>query len=82
MDVFDKQKFVANLKHLKCYNKNRARSSQHVYATEHLPIELQNQKKKLIPLYKEVKKEQKKTVWKIVDCEYCLFVNNERVFAK
>ena len=60
MDVFDKQKFVANLKHHKCYNKNRARSSQYVYATEHLPIELQNQKKKLIPLYKEAKKEQKK----------------------
>ena len=81
MDIFNKQNFVKNLKHLKEYNKKRPPTTKYVYATEHLSIELQTQKKKLIPLYKKAKEENKKTVLKIVDCEYCLFVDDVRVHA-
>ena len=81
MDIFNKQNFVKNLKHLKEYNEKRPPTTKYVYATEHLPIELQRQKKKLIPLYKKAKEENKKTVLKIVDCEYCLFVDDVRVHA-
>ena len=81
MDIFNKQNFVKNLKHLKEYNEKRPPTTKYVYTTEHLPIELQRQKKKLIPLYKKAKEENKKTVWKIVDCEYCLFVDDVRVHA-
>ena len=35
-----------------------------------------------MPLYKKSKEENKKTVWKIVGCEYCLFVDDERVYAE
>ena len=49
MDIFGKQNFVKNLKHLKDYNKKRPPTTKYVYAAEHLPIELQRQKKKLTP---------------------------------
>jgi len=82
IDVFDKQNFMKNLKHLKQYtNEKRLPSTQYVYATEHLPKDLQDQKKKLIPLYKEARKYKKKTVWKIINCEYCLFFDGERFTA-
>ena len=79
MDIFNKQNFVKNLKHLREYNEKRLPTTKYVYATEHLPIELQRQKKKLIPLYKKPKEEIKKTILKIVDREYCLFVDDVRV---
>ena len=75
-------KFTQNLKHLKQYNlKNREACSatEYVYATEHLPKELQEQKKRLLPFYKDARNNKKKTVRKIQNCEYCLFVDDVRV---
>ena len=83
--IFDKQKFTQNLKHLKQYNlKNREACSatEYVYATEHLPKELQEQKKRLLPFYKDARNNKKKTVWKIQNCEYCLFVDDVRVYPE
>jgi len=46
MDVFDKQNFIKNLKHLRKYNENRRpKTPEYVYATENLPYELHIQKK-------------------------------------
>ena len=57
-DTFSKQRFYASLRNLKQYNNKRKRkslSSQYVYVTEHLHKELQQQKKKLLPKYKQAK---------------------------
>ena len=40
MDIFNKQNFVKNLKHLKQYNEKRSATTKYVYATKHFPIEL------------------------------------------
>jgi len=52
-----------------------------VFATEHLPKELQLQKKKLVPLFKAACEENKKTVWKVEDCEYRLCIDGEQAYA-
>ena len=82
-NVFDKHTFISNLKHLKGYNQMRREKREeapYVYATEHLPKVLQLQKNKLIPCFREAKKNKQKTSWKLLKGEYCLFINNQRVF--
>ena len=70
------------MKNLKAYNaerKARRPTASYVYATEHLPKELQKQKKALMPLFQKAKQNKQKTAWKLQDSEYCLFVDDERV---
>jgi len=72
------------LKHLKQFNEQRRVSSprfNYVFATEHLPKQLQLQKKKLVPLFKAAREENKKTVWKVEDCEYRLYIDGEQAYA-
>ena len=83
--VFDKQKFSQNLKNLKTFNAKRRTeraSTPYVYATEHLPRELQLQKNKLIPLFREARRKKEKTFWKLQNGEYCLFVNDKRIMPR
>ena len=82
INIFDKHQFTQNLRNLKeCNAKGKAKhaTASYVYATEHLPKELQKQKKALMPLFLEAKKNKQKTAWKLQDCEYRLFVDNELV---
>jgi len=50
-----------------------------MYITEHLQKLFAEQKKALNTQFKKAKEDNKKTEWKIVNAEYCLFVNGERV---
>ena len=50
-----------------------------IYVTEHLPKKLQEQRKLLLPYYKEAKLKKQKTFWKALDGNYVLFVNGEKV---
>ena len=82
MNIFDKYQFTQNLKNLKTYNAERKvkrQTASYVYATEHLPKELQKQKKALMPLFQNAKRNKQKIAWKLQDSEYCLFADDERV---
>ena len=48
--------------------------------TEHLPRELQTQKKRLIPIFRTAEEEGKKTAWKIIDEDYQLYIEGEQFF--
>ena len=70
------------MKNLKAYNAERKAkqpTTSYLYATEHLPNELQKQKKALMPLFQKAKRNKQKTAWKLQDSEYCLFLDDERV---
>ena len=82
VNIFDKYQFTQNLKNLKAYNverKAKRLTASYAYATEHLPKELQKQKKALMPLFQKAKRNKQKTAWKLQDSEYCLFVDDQRV---
>ena len=82
VNIFDKYQFTQNLKNLKVYNTERKAKrpiASYVYASEHLPKELQKQKKALMPLFQKAKRNKQKSAWKLQDSEYCLLVNDERV---
>ena len=49
------------------------------YITDHLPAKFQEQRKLLLPHYKEAKKDKKKTIWKALDDDYPLFIDNKQV---
>ena len=75
---FDKHLIFKSLKNLKLYTDNwnvKPKSQHYTYITEHLPRELQLQKKRLLPLYKKVRQEGKKTTWKIMGDEYQLYID-------
>jgi len=60
-NIFDKHKFTQNLKNLKLFNqqcRSKSPTINYVHATEHLPKEIQWQKKKLIKAYKAARKEK------------------------
>ena len=49
--------------------------------TRHLPLAFQKQRKALLEKAKRLYKAKKKIRWTIVDSEYCLFADDEQVFA-
>ena len=65
MDIFGKQNFAKNLKHLKEYNEKRPSTTKYVYFPKHLPIEQPRQKKKLIPFAKKPEKRMKRQFGKL-----------------
>ena len=78
-DVFEKKRILDSLSNLKFYNqmrKGKDENKTYVYVSEHLPTAFQKQKTSLLPKCKEAKKQKKKTFWKAVDGEYCLFIDN------
>ena len=50
--------------------------------TEHLPNELYQQKKKLLPLYLEARRNKKQATRLINNGKYCLFIEGERAYNK
>ena len=52
------------------------KTGKFVYITEHLPHLLYQQKKKLLPLFKEAKIKKEPTKWAIVDGYYCLYIKD------
>ena len=63
MNAFDKQLVFNNLKPLKEHNETsnlKPKNPGYVYVAEHLPRELQMQKKRLIPIFRKAKEVEKK----------------------
>ena len=80
--INDKQSIMKATKHLKEYNnairsKNYSNNSS-VYITDHLPKLYYQQKKKLLPQFKQAKSFGKKTIWRIITGECCLFIDGVR----
>ena len=93
-NAFDKNRILNNLKNLKTYNQQRQEEQTHsskensvqptkwpVYITDHLPQAFLEQKKLLLPAFKEARKLGEKTKWVAKSGEYCLFVDNHRVLG-
>ena len=59
--------------------KESGSTNLNTYITDHLPTKFQEQRKVLLPYYKEAKKNKKKTIWKALDGNYTLFIENEQV---
>ena len=53
----------------------------HIFITEHLPKKFQEQRKRLLLVFKDAKRRQQKTYWKAIDGNYVLFVNGKKVEA-
>ena len=67
---------------MKDFNQKRKRDDKTpppIYVAEHLPKKFQEQRKLLLPYYKEAKLKKQKTLWKALDGSYVLFVNGEKV---
>lgn len=86
-NAMDKQKVMKNLKNLKSYNESlnqrlensHARKKKQVFVTEHLPQAYYQQKKKLMPKFRQAREAGEQTRWGIVNGCYCLFINGEKV---
>ena len=76
----DKNLIMRSLRKLKDYNYDRkerlGEDAKYVYVTEHLPREVLQQKKLLLPVYKKAKEDGKRAVWKIEHASYCLYIDN------
>ena len=46
-----------------------------IYISEHLPKPYNEQKKKLLPLFKHASTKKQKTTWGVSDGNYCLFID-------
>ena len=80
INAMDKRRIFTNLHNLKPYNQQRRLSQQSaVYVTEHLPKQFQEERKQLLPRFKEVKRLSKKTFWKAEDGHYALYIDNIKV---
>ena len=78
----DKNLIMRSLKNLREHNLQRKTehgdSAEYVYVTNHLPIELQKQKKRLLPVFKAARKDGKKATWKIENSSCNLYIDNVR----
>ena len=66
----DKQQIFQHVKNLKAYNAERQlkkKESLYIYINEHLPKKFQEQRKLLLPAYKDAKKNKKKVMWKTMN---------------
>ena len=82
VNMQDKSRIFQSAKHLRTYNeklKKEVNKSLYVYICDHLPTKFQQQRKNLLPFYKKAKEKNQKTIWKAVNGEYCLYVDDEKV---
>ena len=80
--LFDKQLIYKFLNNLKLYNNElnlKPRFPGYIYVTDHLPIEMLQQKKKLLPLFNKARQEGKRTSWKVITDKYCLYIDGINV---
>ena len=78
----DKNRIFSSAKNLKTYNETRRSYDEHspyVYVTEHLPAKFQQQRKLLLPDFKEAKRKKQPTYWRAIDGNYCLFVDGDKI---
>ena len=76
----DKHLFFSKLKNFKQYNESRKmRDLKPHYITDHLPKLFQQERKSLLPYFKQARRMQQKTVWRADNGHYCLFVDGVKV---
>ena len=76
----DKRLFFCKLKNLKQYNESRkTRDLKPHYITDHLPKLFQQERKSLLPYFKQARRMQQKTIWRADNGHYCLFVDGVKV---
>ena len=76
----DKRKIFGNLKNLKSYNESRkALNLNPVFVTEHLPKKFQQERKLLLPKFKEARRMNRKTVWRAEKGHYVLYIDGIKV---
>ena len=83
-NLFDKQLIYKSLKNLKLYNNElnlKPRLPGYIYVTDHLPIEMLQQKKKLLSLFDKARQEGKRASWKVVADEYRLYIDGINVIV-
>ena len=79
-NMWDKKTIYRSLRALKSVNETRKLANKSViFVSDHLPQELQDQKKKLVPYFIEAKKNNQKAIWKIEEAQYCLYVDGAKV---
>ena len=79
-DAADKRKIFGNLKNLKSYNESRkALNLNPVFFTEHLPKKFQQERKLLLPKFKEARRMNRKTVWRAEKSHYVLYIDAIKV---
>ena len=82
LTIHDKNLIFKSAKNLGQYNamcKESGSTNLNTYITDHLPAKFQEQQKLLLSYYKEAKKNKKKTMWKALDGNYTLFIDNKQV---
>ena len=82
--MLDKARITGSLRKLKAYNENRITKSPnenlpYVYVSDHLPKICQQQKRNLLPQFKEARKNRQKTSRKIINGDYSLLINDKIV---
>ena len=76
----DRRKIYYNVKNLKAFNQERRMNKQSsVSITEHLPKQFQQERKLLLPLFKEAKRRKQKAVRKVENGHYLLYVDGLKV---
>ena len=71
--AMEKRLIFSKLQHLKSYNISRRMIHKpNIFVTDHLPKPFLEQKKLLMPFFKEAKRNKQKTSWRAVDGEYAL----------
>ena len=77
--MMEKSKIFRNLKRLKSYNDLRKLDNKSsIFVTDHLPKVFLEQKKLLMPQFKEAKRNQQKTSWRAENGEYVLYIDNKK----
>ena len=80
--VFDKHTIMTRLKMLEDYNQRQQEScptAPKVYVSNHLPKEMYEQKKLLMPHFKDARKMKLKTTLLVQNGKYCLIVDDKKV---
>jgi len=78
----EKNLIFKNEKYLKEYNNERKQGQEfypYVYVSEHLPKKFQDQRKLLLDEYRKKRNNRQKAVWKAVEGDFVLFVNDKRI---
>ena len=78
----DKNLIFKSLKKNKSYNiarKVEDNTNPYIYVTKHLPEKFQDQRKRLLRIFNEARKNKQKTIRKVTDGDYTLFVNGKKI---
>ena len=78
-NVADKHTVFLHVKNLKRYNEARCLENlQPQYITEHLPKKFVEERKKIMPAFKEARLQSKTTAWRVENGHYALYIDNQR----